>query len=210
MVEIDLNHRERKRLLATGFRQQFCAVEQRAAIIQPGKRIMPGLPLERVLKRVHVTHHAADHQPRDQQHGGKERPHQRQHDTDAAEVVLYPFVQGVDPQDNAVEVIESFPAHKTASEADPAAGGVLNRLRNLRRFAFVKMVNRVFRMGRGGNHIEPGIVQLILPFRSVFRRIGQQTLHGAQRKIHRHDAIPVMVEIDGNAGGDHTFIIGPG
>ena len=65
-------------------------------------------------------------------------------------------------------------------------------------------------MGRGGNHIEPGIVQLILPFRSVFRRIGQQALHRVQRKIHRHDAIPVMIEIDGNAGGDRTFIVGPG
>jgi hypothetical protein len=44
-------------------------------------------------------------------------------------------------------VIEPLPADKTASEADTAAGIVLNRLRNLRRFAFVKMVNRVFRMG---------------------------------------------------------------
>jgi hypothetical protein len=40
------------------------------------------------------------------------------------------------------KVIEPLPAHKTAPEADTAAGIVFNRLGNLRRFAFVKMVNR--------------------------------------------------------------------
>lgn len=40
---------------------------------------------------------------------------------------------------------------------------MFNRTGNLRRFAFVKLVNRTSRVGRGGNHIKPGIVQLILP-----------------------------------------------
>ena len=108
---------------------------------------MPGLPLERVLKRIHVTHHPTDHQPRDQQHGGKERPQQRQHNADTAEVVLYPFVQGVDPQDDAIEMIEPLSGDKPAPEADTAAGIMFNRLGNLRRFAFVKLVNRTSRVG---------------------------------------------------------------
>ena len=73
--------------------------------------------------------------------------------------------------------LEQIQARSAQTEADTAAGIMFNRLGNLRRFAFVKLVNRTSRVGRGGNHIKPGIVQLILPLRPVFRRVGQQTLH---------------------------------
>lgn len=44
-------------------------------------------------------------------------------------------------------MIEPLPGDKPAPEADTAAGIVLNRLGNLRRFAFVKLVNRASRVG---------------------------------------------------------------
>ncbi|KZP91337.1 hypothetical protein A3N35_10870 [Enterobacter hormaechei subsp. steigerwaltii] len=62
-IKIDLNDRERQRLLFTLLRQHFRLLEQRPTIIQPGQRVVPGLPLQRVLHRIHITDHAPDHQP---------------------------------------------------------------------------------------------------------------------------------------------------
>ena len=62
-VKIDLDDRERQRLLFTLLRQYFRPLKQRPTIIQPGQRVVPGLPLQRILQRIHITDHAPDHQP---------------------------------------------------------------------------------------------------------------------------------------------------
>ena len=63
MVKIDLYHRKRLTVLSTVLRNPFCALKQRAAVIQTREGIVPGLPLQGVLQGVHIADHPADDQP---------------------------------------------------------------------------------------------------------------------------------------------------
>ena len=146
VIEIDLDNREWQRLLRTALRQYFCAFEECTAIIQTSQRVMPRLPLQGVLKRIHVTDHPTDHQPGDQQHGGKERPQQRKNNADTAKITPYTVMQRMNAQNNAIKVIQPFPAHKATTQADPALGIAFDIIGYLRQLAFVKMVN----VARGG------------------------------------------------------------
>ena len=79
-------------------------------------------------------------------------------------------------------MVEPLPADKTAAEPDPAAGIVLNSMRNLCRFTLIKMVGLACGRFRRGNHIEPGIIQLIFTLGVVIRRVSQHPFHGIERK----------------------------
>ena len=50
MVQIDLDDRQRQGLLLALLRKGIRPFKQRPAIIQAGQRIVPGLPLKRVLQ----------------------------------------------------------------------------------------------------------------------------------------------------------------
>ncbi|MNP39418.1 hypothetical protein D3C76_1329930 [compost metagenome] len=63
MVKIQLHYRVGLMLLFASFRQRFRPLKQRAAVIDPRQRVVPCLPLERVLQPVHVADHPADHKP---------------------------------------------------------------------------------------------------------------------------------------------------
>ncbi|MNT64738.1 hypothetical protein D3C72_2026620 [compost metagenome] len=46
MVEIELNDRERQLLLTALLGQSLCSIKERTAVVEPGERIVPGLPLQ--------------------------------------------------------------------------------------------------------------------------------------------------------------------
>ncbi|MNR08389.1 hypothetical protein D3C85_1245410 [compost metagenome] len=107
-------------------------------------------------------------------------------------------------------MIQPLPTDIARVQTNAALSIAFNGVSNLRPLALVELINQPLRWLGGGNQIQAAVIELIFPVRAFIHGIREQLLHRREGKIHRQNAVPVVIQIDRQAGGDDSLFLSAG